>query len=394
MKIVSRRFQLLSTCFLGAVFCCASVTKAEDDGIGKLDFVGSTKRDKLQMVTSVEVSADGKFLYASAWRPATITVFERDAVSGQLKQVQELTDPEHLQGTTALRISPDGQYAVASAFSARTAVLFRRDAKSGKLKKLNVAQDSVDGVTGLTWPIDVAFSPDSKFAYIVDSRGPSDTDISAGSVTVFRIADDELEFVEAGQDSGFANVRGIAVSPDGNDIAVTSSDAATLIVLNRIESSGKTSTRQVIEDERNGVHGLDGAMGVAMSADGQFVYVSSGRFRGDNAIGVYRFDDEGELSLVQELENGTDDLQGFEGGNEITVSPDGLNVYAVGSGSSSLACFEREPETGRLRLLETIPDEQDRLKAAAGICVSPDGEFVYVAAEQSGSISVFRRQTK
>jgi 6-phosphogluconolactonase (cycloisomerase 2 family) len=70
-------------------------------------------------------------------------------------------------------------------------------------------------------------------------------------------------------------------------------------------------------------------MGVALSPVGAFAYASSGRFRADNAIGVYKLDDNGELNVVQEFMNNEDELRNFRGGNEIALSPDGLNVYAV-----------------------------------------------------------------
>jgi 6-phosphogluconolactonase (cycloisomerase 2 family) len=163
-------------------------------------------------------------------------------------------------------------------------------------------------------------------------------------------------------------------------------------VLARNATTGKTTNRQVIKDEHDDVHGLAGAMGIATSADGRYVYVSSGRFGGDDAVSVYGFNKEGDLALVQELINDHGELINFRGGNEITVSPDGKNVYAVASKSSSLSCFTRDQETGKLRFLETILDDNARLKAVAGVCVSPDGKFVYAAAEQGGAISIFRRK--
>ena len=97
--------------------------------------------------------------------------------------------------------------------------------------------------------------------------------------------------------------------------------------------------------------------------------------------------------LVEEHLNAESDLEGFRGGNEITVSPDGKNVYAVASRSHALACFSRDVNSGQLKFLETIENDQERLKGAAGICVSPDGRYVYVAAEQSNAITIYRRQT-
>lgn len=391
------RFPSIAAMFVfAAIVSSLAINRAsgQDEPTGRLEFADKVNDDALEMVTSVEVSEDGKFLYASAWQAAAVTVWQRDLETGGLTKIQTIEAPDILNGAAALRLSPDQRYAVASAFRSQSAVLFERDAETGKLKKLDVATNDVDGVSGLNWAIDVAFSPDSKFVYVIDSRGSAIAfGVSSGSVTVFRITDEQqLEFVEAGQDSSFADVRGIAPTPDGEQLVVVSSTAASMAVLGRHQQSGKTHTQQVIEDERGGVHALDGAMALVISPDGRFVYVSSGRFRGDNAISVYQFDEEGKLSLIQELVNDEGQLKGFVGGNEITVSPDGRNVYAVASGSSALGCFSRDLETGRLKVLETISNEQERLDAAAGVCLSPDGQFVYVAAEQSSAISIYRRK--
>ena len=112
-------------------------------------------------------------------------------------------------------------------------------------------------------------------------------------------------------------------------IVVTSSIAGTLVVLDRDVTTGETTVRQVIKNGDGDVRGLDGALGVAFSPDGQFAYTSAGRFRGDSVVGVYKFDEAGQLSLVQEIVNAEDDLPDFVGGNEITVSADGRIFFTV-----------------------------------------------------------------
>ena len=397
MKSAARNLLILT---LGVSWVFTSPVFSQDrqrTGFGKLLPASSVSRDGLHMVTSVEVSPDGKFLYASAWQVATISVFQRDPMSGELQFVQELSDPDILNGATAVRLSPKGRFAVASAFRSQTAVLYRRDPMDGKLARLDVARNGEGEVKGLQWPVDAAFSPDSRFVYVIDSTGPGGADgVRTGSVTVFRISEKgKLEFIEAntGESSCFSGARGIAIHPDGKTIVVTASSAGTLVVLDRDAKTGKTTVRQVLKDEEGDVHGLDGAMGVALSQDGQFVYTSAGRFQGDSAVGVYKFDKAGKLALVQELMNGEEGLKDFVGGNEITVSPDGRNVYAVASRSHTLVCFQRDPKTGRLTFLEAISNKFSILAAAAGITLSPDGRFVYVAAEENRMVSVFRRKT-
>jgi 6-phosphogluconolactonase (cycloisomerase 2 family) len=133
-------------------------------------------------------------------------------------------------------------------------------------------------------------------------------------------------------------------------------------------------------------------MGVAVSRDGRSVYVNSGRFEGDNAVSAFRIGDDGRLKLIQEFINGQGRLNGFEGGNHLGITPDGLNVYAAANRSGTVACFRRDPGSGQLTLMETISDGAPGNElGAVGISISPDGQFVYVPAEDGRAISVFRR---
>jgi 6-phosphogluconolactonase (cycloisomerase 2 family) len=135
-------------------------------------------------------------------------------------------------------------------------------------------------------------------------------------------------------------------------------------------------------------------MSVACSPDGANVYVSSGRFRGDNAVSVFRRYADGTLEPQQEFVSGQDGFIDFAGGNEIAVTADGAAVYAVGSVSHSIACFSRDPQNGRLTFLESLVSGLGGigpLGSAAGLGLSMDDQFVYVAAEQDGAIAIFRR---
>ena len=105
-----------------------------------------------------------------------------------------------------------------------------------------------------------------------------------------------------------------------------------------------------------------------------------------------RLTDGGELAFIQEFRDGGGELQGFLGGNQVTISPDGLNVYAAATRSGSIASFRRDPTTGKLTYLETIPDcGEGGENGAAAISVSPDNAFVYVATEDKKAISIFKR---
>jgi 6-phosphogluconolactonase (cycloisomerase 2 family) len=381
------RFLRILAIFAACLFLPFARGADDEKSEGRLKPVEAVVREDLNRVVSVASSPDGRFVYASAWMPASLTVFTRDPKTGKLEHTQTMTGEGDLAGATSLSVSPDGRHAAAAAFQAKTVVLLARNAKTGKLTQSDVVHDGENGLK-LAFPIQAAFSPDSRFVYVLDDE--------TGAIVAFRISDTKLVLssVDEGKDGCYSGARGIAFHPDGKTVFVASDRAGTLAVAERDADSGKTHVVQVIKDDEGEVHGLAGAMGVVLSSDGRFVYTSAGRFRGDDAVSVFQVGADRRLIFAQEFINGSGQFQGFEGGNHLAISSDGLNVYAAASRSHSIACFRRHPVTGRLTYLETIPDggAGGELGATAA-SVSPDGKFVYVSTEDQKSSSVFARET-
>jgi 6-phosphogluconolactonase (cycloisomerase 2 family) len=381
---------------VAAMLSCVGPPDAfgQQRGDGRLELVDGIQGGDLQAVVSVAFSPDGRYLYTASWQAATVAVFKLDPDTGRLEPSQTLNDPETLAGTTSLALSPDGRYAIASAFQSRTAVLFRRDLETGELSVAETAHDGADDVR-MQFPIDASFSPDGKHAYIIDDHGPAEG--GQGSIVAFRVEDGKLKLagIDEGVNGCYRGARGISFHPDGRTAFIASNDANALVVADRDPETGRTRPRQIWtdSDEAGQPHGLAGAMTPAVSPDGRFVYVCSGRFRGDDAVVVFRMGSNGHLVFVQEFLNGGEGgLEDFLGGNQIAISPDGRNVYAAATRSGTVAAFRRDPDTGQLTYLQTLPDggEGGEL-GAAGIGVSPNGRFVYVATEDKLAISVFRR---
>jgi DNA-binding beta-propeller fold protein YncE len=87
------------------------------------------------------------------------------------------------------------------------------------------------------------------------------------------------------------------------------------------------------------VEGLDGAIDVAVSPDGENVYVTG---IDDNALVVFDRDtDTGALSYSTLFEDGIDGVDGLAGACGVTVSADGENVYATGVNENTLVVFDR-----------------------------------------------------
>jgi 6-phosphogluconolactonase (cycloisomerase 2 family) len=309
--------------------------------------------------------------------------------TGMLANKQTIAEPEDLAGASDLELSPDGKPAVAVAFRSRTVTLYDRNPDTGEPKLIDMARDGEKGLH-LSFPTQGACSPDSRFVAVLDDGGEDD-----GAVVSFRVAANkrlELVGTDKDKDGCYAGARGLAFHPGGKTLLVVSYRGSALVAADFDGKTGTTRVRQVVRDGQGGARGLVGAFGVVISPDGKHVYVSSGRFGGDNAVSAFKLTAGVELAFIQEFQDRGGELQGFLGGNHLAVSPDGLNVYAATTRSGSIASFRRDPASGKLTYLETIPDcGEGGENGAAAISVSPDNAFVYVATEDKKAISIFKR---
>lgn len=350
-------------------------------GSGDLEEVQNLSMDMLRSVTGIDMSADGKFLYTAAFNSSSVAVFQRNSYTGQLEILQSITDPD-LRAAVSIRLSPDGKFAAVSAFGAGTLTLYKRDADTGKLDTLDIARHVKGTPDGLDFVIDARFSADNRFVYTAASNG----------VGVYKIEEGKLVFLQLQTGNNrLQGVRGTAFSPDGSTVYAAACQSGTLAIFRRNAETGELQTLDVLSDAENETNALEGAFRVTCSNDGKHVYVSSGRFGGDQAVSAFAVQEGGRLKLIEEHVNGVAGFEGFDGGNDIKISPDGNLVYALGTLSDRLVRFRRDSETGKLTFLGSQPVGEHALPAAAGLCFSPDGRYVYVADEASSSIIAFRQ---
>lgn len=323
----------------------------------QLEYVNSAGDGELDAPTSVVVSPDGRFVYASAYKSGSHAVFSRDQKTGMLKVVQTVKK-DHLAGSTALRLNQDGKLAAAASFGGRAVSLYRRDGETGLLTLVDVVRAGEPANVKLQFPVDLAFSPDFKHIDVVDRN----------SVSVLRVVSDgdspALEYVETFTDPVLYSCRSIFHHPSGKYLFAASNRRHSLVALKRDDDSGMLSLLAAIQDETNGATGLESVFGVTGTADGGTIYTVSGQHgKGDDSVSVFRFDDGGltatQCVVPRDHEIGriayfnanrdTDKVtEVFRGGNEIAVSPDQSMVVACATLSASLALFTRDKETGDL----------------------------------------------
>ena len=157
-------------------------------------------------------------------------------------------------------------------------------------------------------------------------------------------------------------------------------------------------------------HGLDVPTGVAVSADGKSVYVTSAvsdavaRFTRNTTTGAIT-QPAGSAGCVSETGAGTcADGHGLNAPESVAVSADGKSVYVASMFSDAVARFNRNTTTGAITqpagsagcVSETGSGpcaDGHGLDGAFSVAVSADGKSVYVASHNSDAVARLNRNT-
>jgi DNA-binding beta-propeller fold protein YncE len=282
----------------------------------------------------------------------------------------------------------------------------------------------------------IAVSPDGRNAYTASVPGVGVFDrnevtgqLEQKSGTGGCLADSAVDGCLVAL-TGYGDGTNVAVSPDGENVYVTTKSGAnfgTVVVLDRDRVTGaltqKSGTDGCVADDNtvsgattcaDGV-GLNDPRSVTVSRDGANVYVASIL---SDAIAVFDRDPvSGKLTQKPGADGciadntalaglgGCTDALGLARPQQLALSPDGQSAYVAAFNSDALAAFDRDPATGELTqkpggsgCLANVPtgplvgcSDVLEMSGPASVAVAPDGESVYVAARTTDSIAVFNR---
>ena len=314
----------------------------------------------------------------------TFVEFERDGVAGV----------DGLNGASEPVVSPDGAHVyVATQIPDSAIAAFSRNASTGALAFVEVEKDGVGGVDGLEDANELAISPDGGSVYAVS--GGADDGVAAFSRDPSSGA---LTFVEAEEDGvggvdGLAQASDVAVSPDGDHVYVTGSADNAVATFSRNPSTGALTFVEQEKDGVNGVDGLGGASGVALPPGGAHVYVSSST---DDTVAAFSRDPStGALSFLEQDKDGVGGVDGLLGATAVAPSPDGAHVYTAALSDNAIATFSRDRSAGALTFVEQDKDGTDGvdgLEGARGVGASSDGAHVYVAGFFDDAVVALARE--
>lgn len=366
-----------------------------------------------------------------------------------------------LGGVDAVAVSPDGRNVYVAAYDAGSVSALSRNAATGSLSQLpgrggcieeaaeKAGETTCADGTAMHNPTSIAVARDGRHVYVVSfvsdalvgfERGPGGplTQLAGPNGCVSRNLTEEVCALGWGLDRALA----LALSPDGRNVYVASSDSSGVAAFSRESATGRVAQlpgadacvldeqarmrEDPDENEERCASGraLRQAGAVAVSPDGRNVYVAS---LAADAVSVFARDTAtGKLTQLAGAEGCIVDMaasdetllscgraRGLDGPFAVAVSPDGRNVYAAsGFGNNDpnglpfdangIAVFSRDARTGRLSQPPGAAGcvnengsgacaDGTALQGAIALAVSPDGRNVYLASGGSDAVAVFAR---
>jgi surface protein len=388
-----------------------SNTLSDPDGLGTITYqwyrdgqpivLGGTLKDGVDGVDGLNcanqmvLSSDGNFAYVTGTTDDAVSWYKRNASTGALTYAGVLKDGINgvygLDGASGLTLSSDGNHLYVTGHGANAVSWFKRNASTGALTYLGILFDGVDGVDGLDSASGVTLSSDGKHAYVTGTTDDAVSwykrNASTGALTYAGVLKDGINGVY-----GLDGAIGLTLSSDGNQLYVTGRAANAVSWYKRNTSTGALTYAGMLKDGVNGVDGLDDARDLTLSADGNFAYVTG---ISDDAVSWYKRNaSTGALTYRGMLKDGVGGVDGFDNAHSLALSTDENHLYVTGWKDDAVSWYQRNANTGALTyggMLQDGVNGVDGLSSANGVRLSSDGNHAYVTGWHDKAVSWFTR---
>ena len=316
--------------------------------------------------SGVAASPDGRHVFVTASVDDTLAVFARDATTDSLSflpmQVKEnlVGGVVGLDGASSVTVLPDDSAVAVTGRIDDSLALFARDATTDDLVFLGATYDGVGGVDFLGGASSVVISQDSAHLYVGAFVDDAITHFHRTTLDpVYEYVSEVVD--DTGGVDGIDGLSSLALSPDGAYLYATGQVDDALAVFERNQTSGALSFLTTYRDGSDGIAGIRGASSVLVNSAGDRVMVAG---RDDNSVALFRRDQTtGELVFIDLLIDGVDGADGLSGVISLALSSDGEDLFVAGHDEDAIArvgvaaCFG-DPLTGDSDL-DAICDDLD-----------------------------------
>jgi DNA-binding beta-propeller fold protein YncE len=328
-------------------------------------------------------------------------------------------------------VSPDGRNVYAVALG-DTVADFTRDPSTGALTNPTCVTEAASGcatsnATGLSGPAALAISPDGANVYVLGQFSNSIAEFArnlmTGALTQLASPNDCIG-CGTNPATGISNPYGIVVSPNGQNVYVTSHDSNSIDEFTRNTTTGALTQLGSPDDcisssgssgcGTTSAVGLTNAIGISMSPNGSNLYASTGGTGGGGDIAEFSVGAGGALSELPAADDcianvpnvagcGNATALGINGTEDLAFSPDGKFAYANSSSDNDVEELSRNATTGALTGIGCVgasgtpvgdgcsSTPVNGTGGPLGVAVSPDGLNVYVSGAGDNAEGAYAR---
>lgn len=321
----------------------------------------------------------------NGWLTVIASVSEGDELFDEDDEV--IGEVSGLGGASDLLFSPDAEFLYVAAAESNAISWFAINQDESSLDFLGALNHNASAGVFLERPLRL-LPADSGERIFVAARGSSAvTTLSLDSVTGQPSWLDTRRSGVGLPLNVLDGVRDLALSPDGrflyaaaashNGIAIFETSSSGLQYSARIRNATVAGGPNVV--------GLGLVQSIAISEQGNFLYAAS---LAEDSVTVFTRDpDSGALTMALHYKDGFAGLSGLDGANSVALSPDGQHLYVGAINDGQVSVFDRDWATGGLDRIETLPLAGIRriVPTASG------GQLLAVSSQGTGALKNVHR---